>query len=217
MGTPATPIATVVVIDDDDLVRASLRATLESVGYAVVDHDGAQSYLASLPPERPSCLLVDMRMPRMSGLALLRRLQGEDDAPPVIVMTGHADVPVAVETFRAGAFDFIQKPVAMNALLDLIGRAIEADRARLVERASAVRRTSLASSLSAREREVAAHLVEGMSNKEIARVLDISPSTVERHRDRVFEKMDVRNAVELVGVMSPSPARPAPRFDIDLG
>lgn len=189
----------VVVIDDDPLIRETVASALEPLGMGVVGHDGAASFLAAAPPERPACLLVDMRMPQMSGLALMRRLT--DEAPPAVMITGFADVPLAVETFRSGAFDFLEKPFSINTLIETVERALTEDRRRMSAATVAAEADALLSRLSDRERGVLDLLVEGLTSKEVGRRLGISHRTVERHRERIFERTGVRNAVELAALL----------------
>ena len=189
----------VVVIDDDPFIRETVTSALEPLGMGVISHAGAAAFLAAAPPQRPACLLVDMRMPQMSGLALMRRLTG--DAPPAVMITGFADVPLAVETFRSGAFDFLEKPFSINNLIETVERALAEDRRRMSAATETAQTDALLSRLSDREREVLDLLVEGLTSKEVGRRLDISHRTVERHRERIFERTGVRNAVELAALL----------------
>ncbi|MDO9126155.1 response regulator FixJ [Parvibaculum sp.] len=189
---------TVFIVDDDTAVRESLRALLESAALNVDDFSSAAAFLGSYVPHRPGCLVVDIRMPDMDGLELQEELVRRSIELPVIVVTGHADVPLAVRAMKAGAVDFIEKPFDDNLLLDGIGRALEAGRQRRSHADfSQAARTRIAG-LTQREREVLEHLVSGQSNKVIAYELDISPRTVEVHRANLMEKMRARTLSDLV-------------------
>jgi two-component system response regulator DctR len=191
------------IVDDDASVREALAWLLRSRRLASEHFASAEAfeqYLAQGPlPEQPLCLLLDVRMPGTSGLVLFDRLaeRGLLDAMPVIFLTGHADVPTAVDAVKRGAFDFCEKPFSDNALVDRIEQALGAS-----VRALEVRRVrrSLAdriAELTDRERDVMRLVIEGLPNKLIADQLAISVRTVEVHRARVFEKMEVKSAVEL--------------------
>jgi len=199
--------ASVFVVDDDASVRDALAWLLRSRHLASQVYDSAEAFLemidsARLPP-RPACLLLDVRMPGMSGLALFERLveRGLHQALPVIFLTGHADVPTAVSAVKRGAFDFCEKPFSDNALVDRVEQAL-AQSATIVQgqRARELLRQRLAE-LTERERAVMQLVVEGLPNKRIADQLDISVRTVEVHRARVFDKMEVKSAVELANLL----------------
>lgn len=189
---------TIFVVDDDAAVRDSLRALLESAAFRVEDFSSAAAFLGSSAPDRPGCLVVDIRMPDMDGLELQEELVRRRIELPVIVMTGHADVPLAVRAMKAGAVDFIEKPFKDEVLLNDVARALETGR-RLRDHAgfadSAKRRVA---GLTQREREVLEHLVSGKANKMIAYELNISPRTVEVHRANLMEKMQARTLSDLV-------------------
>jgi two-component system response regulator FixJ len=191
----------VYVIDDDDAARHSLRFLVECAGHEVRDYDSALAFLAALPegaqPE-PGCIVTDVRMPEMTGVELIERLKQLQVREPVIVITGHADVPMAIQAMKAGVSDFIEKPFAEGAMLAAIEtalarRSLEA-RAHS-ERSEVERRIE---SLSTREREVMEALVEGKANKVIAFDLGISARTVEVYRAHVMAKMRVKSLSELV-------------------
>lgn len=193
------PITDVVhVIDDDDAVRDSLAFLLETSGCAVRSYASAVSFLTGLANHAPGCVLTDVRMPDMDGLELLRRLSGQAGDWPVIVMTGHADVPLAVRALKAGAVDFLEKPLDDAALLAAVRRALAASAARRQQSAVAGDVLARAARLTNRERQVLAGLVAGQPNKAIARDLGMSPRTVEVHRARVMEKMQASSLPELV-------------------
>lgn len=192
------PGETVFVVDDDDAVRESLRALLEAAAFHVDDFGSAAAFLDAYKPPRPGCLVADIRMPDMDGLGLQEELARRHIALPVIVITGHGDVPLAVRAMKAGAVDFIEKPFDENLLLDSVERALESGR-RLKSHASFSQMViDRAGGLTRRERQVLEHLIAGQPNKVIAYELDISPRTVEVHRANLMEKMQARNLSELV-------------------
>ena len=186
------------VIDDDADVRQSLAFLLSSAGLAVQVHESAIAFLDALPGIAGGCVVTDIRMPRMDGLELQRRLRELNTGLPVIVMTGHGDVPLAVEAMKAGAIDFIEKPFDDEVLLSAIRSAL-ARRARDSERdARAVAARNRLKKLSDREREVLERLVAGKANKVIAHELGISPRTVEVYRANVMTKMEADSLSDLV-------------------
>ncbi len=192
------PEGTVFVVDDDAAMRDSLRWLIESVGLRVEAFATADDFLARHDPERPGCLVLDVRMPGMSGLELQDELARLDVRLPAIVITGHADVPMAVRAVKGGALDFLQKPFSDQVLLDRIRQALDLDRRRrraAAQRRDALRRREL---LTAREREVMDRIVAGKSNRVIAAELGLSPKTVEVHRAHVMEKMQVATLAELI-------------------
>lgn len=186
------------VIDDDDEVRRSLAFLLASAGMAVRVHESAMAFLEVLEEVQAGCVVTDIRMPQMDGLELQRRLRGLKASLPVIVMTGHGDVSLAVEAIKAGALDFIEKPFDDEVLLSAIRSALN-HRARDSEREA---RTAAIDNrigrLSDREREVLERLVAGKANKIIAHELSISPRTVEVYRANVMTKMEAGSLSELV-------------------
>jgi two-component system response regulator FixJ len=189
---------TIHVIDDDAAVRDSLVFLLETADLKVRAYESAVAFLAALPGMEPGCIVTDVRMPVMNGVELVRRLKALGVPDPIIVITGHADVPLAVEAMKAGVVDFIEKPFDDDALLDAIRKALERGEAGLrhdAERAGAVERLA---SLSAREREVLDGLVAGKANKVIAFDLGISARTVEVYRANVMTKMHAHSLSELV-------------------
>ncbi len=191
---------TVFVVDDDAGVRDSLAALLEAAGRRVETFASAQTFLETFDPARKGCLLLDVRMPGMSGLELQAKLADESFALPVIIMTGHGDVAMAVKAMKCGAVDFLEKPFKEEGLLTAIGLALERGRQVWEHEALAAKRSDQFALLTAREREVFSRLVEGKANKVIADELGISPRTVEIHRARVMDKLGVRTLPDLVRV-----------------
>ena len=186
----------IVVIDDNESVRNSLRALLETSGLAVRDYSSAIAYLDN--DGGGDCVLVDLRMPQMTGLELQQELNKRNSAVPVIVITGHGDVPLAVTAMRAGAFDFLEKPFDDEVLIDSIQRALAEGRKSRQTQTESRAAAALIAALTSREHEVLDHLVLGKSNKLIAHELGISPRTVETHRARLQEKLKARGLSDLV-------------------
>jgi FixJ family two-component response regulator len=189
---------TIFVVDDDAAVRDALKLLLRSVGQPVETFASAQEFLDGYSEDRPGCLVLDIRMPGMSGLELQQKLNEKHSILPIIFITGHGDVPMAVEAMQAGAVDFIQKPFRDQDLIDRINQALEKDnnnRAALGERNDIRRRLE---TLTPREREVLDLVVHGKANKVIAGDLKLSQRTVEIHRARVMEKMQASSLAHLV-------------------
>jgi two-component system response regulator FixJ len=189
---------TVFIVDDDKAVARSLRWLIETVRLKVETFSSAQGFLDGYDSSKPGCLVLDVRMPGMSGLDLQERLAAQRIHVPIIFITGHGDVQMAVRAVQSGAFDFVEKPFNDQDLLDRIQKAIIFDagqRGRSMQRAQL---RSLFASLTPREREVLDLVVEGMSNKAIANSLGLSAKTVEVHRAKVMEKMHARSVADLV-------------------
>jgi two-component system response regulator DctR len=202
----------VYLVDDEDVVRDALAWLLRTRRLLSEGHASGDAFAEFLRgktpadwPTAPSCLLLDMRMPGMSGLALFEQVveRGFTELLPVIFLTGHGDVPTAVAAVKRGAFDFVEKPFSDNALVDRIEQALQRSEAALGRRADKRRIERALAELTEREREVMNLVVEGRPNKLIADALDISVRTVEVHRARVFEKMNVKSAVELANLLRP--------------
>lgn len=192
---------TVFIVDDDDEVRNALRRLMVSIGLNVMVYSSANEYLEQFDPKIPGCILLDVRMPGMSGLALQEHLQSFPLAPPVIMITGHGDVPMAVQAIQNGAIDFIQKPFNDQLLLDSIHKAIEIDakqRGRALLKAEIQERIDL---LTDRETQVMEQVVSGKRNKVIAFDLGITQSTVEAHRAKVMEKMQAKTLSDLMRML----------------
>jgi len=192
---------TVFVVDDDPAVGDAIRLLLRSVGVSSEVFFSAAEFLEGFDPNRPGCLVLDVRMPGMSGLELQWRLSGVGSTLPIIFLTAHGDVPMAVNAVKAGAVDFLQKPFRDQELLDKIQEALAANHRLQAARADRDDIRNRMDSLTRREREVMDLVVEGKPNKNIARDLGISQRTVEIHRARVMEKMDVRSVPKLVQVV----------------
>jgi RNA polymerase sigma factor (sigma-70 family) len=194
--TEATP--TVVVIDDDDAVRGSLKLLLKSINIPVTVYASAQEFLPSYVLDQPGCLIVDVRMPGLNGLELQQKLNLRGAMIPVIFISGHGDISMAVEAMQHGAFDFLPKPFSDQDLLDRVQRALQkdADNRRQVARSDHIR--ECLELLTPREREVLALIVIGKPNKVMASDLGVSQRTVEIHRARVMEKMQSGSVAQLV-------------------
>jgi two-component system response regulator FixJ len=196
--SPVANRATIFVVDDDAAVRDALKLLLRSIGHAVETFASAQEFLDAYREDRPGCLVLDIRMPGMSGLELQQKLNERHSILPIIFITGHGDVPMAVEAMQAGAMDFIQKPFRDQDLIDRINQGLERDahnRAALGERNEIRKRLD---TLTPREREVLDLVVHGKANKVIAGDLKLSQRTVEIHRARVMEKMHASSLAHLV-------------------
>lgn len=188
----------VYVVDDDDAVRSSLRMLLKSVGIPAVAYGSARDFLGTYNADMPGCLVLDVRMPGMSGLELQEELNRLGAVIPVIFITGHGDIPMAVEAMQHGAFDFLQKPFRDQDLIDRVQRALASDgqsRSALAEESQIAERYD---SLTPREREVLALVTQGKANKVMAGDLGVSQRTVEIHRARVMEKMRANSLAHLV-------------------
>jgi two-component system, LuxR family, response regulator FixJ len=192
--------AVVHVVDDDESARESLAFLLEAADFEVVSHASALALLDALPLDGAGCVITDMRMPDMTGLELVRELNARGSRVPVIMITGHGDIPLAVEAMRAGVADFIEKPFGESRMIDALNRALEAGPKPAEPQASdeaALVRQRL-ETLSERERQVLDGVVDGQPNKVIARELGISPRTVEIYRAKLMAKMHADNLAALV-------------------
>jgi two-component system, LuxR family, response regulator FixJ len=189
---------TIFVVDDDEAIRSSMKLLLKSFGLAATASASAQEFLASCDQSQPGCLVLDVRMPGMSGLELQQQLNLRGATLPVIFITGHGDIPMAVEAMQQGAFDFLQKPFRDQELIDRVQRALEYDREnrlRLREKDSIRGRFA---TLTPREREVLRLVTQGKANKVMAADLGVSQRTIEIHRARVMEKMGANSLAQLV-------------------
>ncbi|MET0705653.1 MAG: response regulator FixJ [Tardiphaga sp.] len=189
---------TVYVIDDDAAMRDSLEFLLESAGFAVTPFATATGFLERLPELAFGCVVSDIRMPGINGMDLLRQLKSNRVNLPVIIMTGHGDIPLAVEAIKLGALDFLEKPFEDERLVGAIRAALKRSQDSARDEAAASDLSARIASLSQRERQVMDGLVAGLSNKLIARDYDISPRTIEVYRANVMTKMQARSLSELV-------------------
>lgn len=188
----------VFVVDDDQAMRSSLEWLIESVGMKVETYASAGVFLDNYYPGRAGCLLLDVRMPGMSGLELQSYLAREEIRIPVIIITGHGDVGMAVKAMKAGAVDFIEKPFHDDALLASIETALQYDKRQRELQAQRAEIAARLAELTPREHEVMAMVTEGASNKDIASALGVSAKTVEAHRARVMDKMRADSLADLV-------------------
>jgi FixJ family two-component response regulator len=189
---------TVFIVDDDPSVRDSLRFLLESVGLEVRIFSSAQDFLDGTDSETPGCLLLDVRMPGMSGLDLQHELANAGIFLPIIFITGHGTVPMSVRAMKAGAVDFLQKPFDEQDLLNAVSQAIEQDRKAGLERAESREIQKRIKSLTPREYEAFTLLVSGMLNKQVACRLGTTERTIKAHRSRIMEKMKAESLADLV-------------------
>jgi two-component system response regulator DctR len=202
MTQPLPPAPLAHIVDDDEAIRDALEWLFKSRGVACANWPSAEEFLAAWRPAWRGCVVLDIRMAGMSGLECFEALRAAESALPVVFMTGHGDVPMAVAALKNGAFDFIEKPFDDNALVDVVIKALEADAQRQVVAASREAVAARLAQLTPREREVMELILAGKFNKVIADALHISMRTVEVHRARVFEKMEVRSAVELAQILT---------------
>lgn len=186
------------VVDDDGAIRDALVLLLEAVGHTARAHADAVAFLQTLDPVAPGCVVADVRMPGLSGLDLLRHLRERRVDVPVIIITGHADVAMAVQALKAGAADFIEKPFDEDVLLAAVERALDCGARAFRERRQLEDIVARADTLTPREREVMDLVVQGLPNKAVAVELSISARTVEIHRSRVMEKMGAASLSDLV-------------------
>ncbi|MCW8828675.1 MAG: response regulator transcription factor [Gammaproteobacteria bacterium] len=193
-----TEPGTVFVIDDDEAVRDSLSWLVRSAGLQAETFASAALFLRDFGEDRPGCLVLDIRMPGMNGLELQSVLRERQFRLPIIIISGHADVPMAVRALKAGAFDFIEKPFNDQLLLDLVQRALEQDRSQRKNMAEVEQWRARIDSLTPREREVLNWVVSGASNKQISAELGVSLKTVEAHRARVMAKLQADSLSHLV-------------------
>jgi FixJ family two-component response regulator len=188
----------VFVVDDDASVREAIGSLIRSVGLRVETFETAQELLQNKRLNVPGCVVLDVRLPGLSGLELQRELTARDITLPIIFITGHGDVPMSVRAMKAGALDFLTKPFSDQDLLDVIQQALGHDRVKREQRADAARLRRCFDSLTPREREVMNLVVTGLLNKQIAGELGISEVTVKLHRGQVMKKMDAKSLADLV-------------------
>jgi FixJ family two-component response regulator len=191
---------TVYVVDDDEAVRDSLQWLLEGKDYRVRCFDSAESFLSRYDPREVACLIVDIRMGGMSGLELQDKMVEKHSPLPIVFITGHGDVPMAVNTMKKGAMDFIQKPFKEDDLLSLVERMLDSARESFSDHQNAVTRDALLSKLTGREAQVLERIVAGRLNKQIADDLGISIKTVEAHRANIMEKLNANTVADLLKI-----------------
>ncbi|QDV19357.1 Transcriptional regulatory protein TdiR [Gimesia panareensis] len=202
--------ATVFVVDDDPAIRKSLRWLIESVGLKVQTHELASDFLESYSPDRPGCLVLDVRIPGMSGLELQEKLRERGYDIPVIIVSGYGDVPMAVRAMKAGAVDFLEKPVSDQVLLDYIQKGIERDIKNKAIRLQNKDLLERKATLTRRELEVMDYVVSGFSSREIAEKLNVSFKTVEAHRAKIMKKMQAKSVPKLIQMELQIQGTPAP-------
>lgn len=192
------PRPTIWLVDDDDALRRSLAFLLEQAGFAVRSFDQPQDFLDAYEPTDPECLVLDLQMPQMSGLDVVAALRRQGFVLPVVMISGHGDIPATVQAMRLGAIDFLEKPVQREALLHRVreGVRLNAGQQQRRNQIDATRRRL--ASLSPREAELLTHLIAGLSNKQIAAELHIAEKTVANHRARLMDKMAAANGPDLV-------------------
>jgi FixJ family two-component response regulator len=191
----------VFVVDDDPSVRSSLKFLLSTVGLQVESFDSADSFLRKNPPDAPSCLVLDVRLPGLSGLDFQRELAARNARIPIIFLTGHGDIPMSVRAMKAGAVEFLTKPFRDQDLLDAVSIALERDRARREQDKEATILQGRFDSLTSREQEVISMVASGLLNKQIADQLGTAESTVKVQRSRAMEKMHAESLVDLIRMM----------------
>jgi FixJ family two-component response regulator len=201
-GTPRPGTApTVWVVDDDADIRSSIALLMRSVRLAASTFAGADEFLSAWRPGDPGCLVLDVRMPGMSGLELQALLKERGAEVPIVFLSGHGDIPMALRAVRNGALDFLEKPFRGQALIDAVHAALAADAAHRAARGERETLRALVGSMSPREAQVADLVVDGLSSPEIARKLKLSPRTVEMHRARAMRRLGVDNVAELARVI----------------
>jgi len=190
--------ATVFVVDDDASVRTALKRLIQSIGFQVKTFDSAQAFLEHGPHDKPACLILDVRMPGISGIELQKQLTNAGFLMPIIFITGHGSIPMSVKAVKAGAVDFIEKPFDDQKLIDAINIALKEDEKYRLEHAEIKNIQRRVDSLTPREHEVFSLVVTGMLNKQIAFDLGMSEKTVKVHRARVMQKMKAESLADLV-------------------
>ncbi|MEW6767199.1 MAG: response regulator [Pseudomonadota bacterium] len=205
----------VFIVDDDPSVRDALALLLKLEGFAVQSFGDGDSFLDALRLGDPTCLILDLQLPGMSGLDIMRRLSDLRFQPPIFVISGHSDVPMAVEAIKLGALDFLEKPFSANVIIERVRDAVAAYRKSMAGHIDGLADFPGRQLLTKRERDVLAQVARGASNKEAGRRLGISPRTIEVHRARIMDKLGARNAADLMRiVLSDVPLRPSDRVAI---
>ncbi|MCS3602793.1 FixJ family two-component response regulator [Buttiauxella sp. BIGb0471] len=190
------------LIDDDEAIRISLSALLATMGWETQAYDSVQSFLASQPELQHlnGCLLLDIRMPGKSGITLLESWEQRGSTLPIIMMTGHGSIDLCRRAFKNGAFEFLTKPIDADLLIETVGAAFEQQKLTQQQRESVADLQAKLATLSAREQEVMALIMQGKSNKEMARDLSLSPRTVEAHRASLFARLEINSLAKLIKV-----------------
>lgn len=191
------------LIDDDEGVRAALAALLATMSWEVKTFSDGQTFLDTLVVTKPSCVLVDIRMPGKSGMAVLEAIQSRDSSLPVIIMTGHGNIELCRRAFKGGALEFLTKPIDADVLIETVSLALEQHEQALATHRQQTGYQQLLSQLSAREREVVALIIQGETSKQIAHILSLSPRTVEAHRANIFAKLEVSSLALLIHHYAP--------------
>lgn len=199
MTTPQAP-QTIFIVDDDEAVRDSLRWLLEANGYRVRSFNGAEEFLEAYDPNQVGVLIADVRMPGMSGLELQEELIARQAPLPIVFITGHGDVPMAVSTMKKGAIDFLEKPFNESDLRTIVARMMDIATERYNQMQAKKTQEAVLSRLTAREQQVLERIVAGRLNKQIAGDLNISIKTVEAHRANIMEKLEVTTVADLMKI-----------------
>lgn len=219
-GHEPTTRPVVYIVDDDPLICKALTAIVSPVGCQIVIHGSAESFLADRHEEGPGCVLLDMRMPGMNGFDCLREIKKRGSVLPVVMVTGHADVDLAVRSMKNGALDFLEKPVTAARVLEVVGRAIELSLAEHGLRTDRAKTERLLAALTPRERQVLQRITRGEINKAVAKHLGISEKTVEVHRARVMSKLNAKSLADLIRIVrgdGPEDQEPRPSGSADAG
>ncbi|MDG2524274.1 response regulator transcription factor [Stenotrophomonas sp. HITSZ_GD] len=195
---PTSSVPLVVIVDDEAAVREALDSLFRSIGLQARTFASPAELLAQALPDVPGCLVLDVRLPGISGLDFQAQLVAQGVALPIVFMTGHGDIPMTVRAMKAGAVDFLAKPFRDQDMLDAVSAAIERDRQRRAQAASLAQVREQYQTLTPREREVMAHVVAGLMNKQVAGLIGLSEITVKIHRGNVMRKMGVRSLADLV-------------------
>jgi len=195
------PQHSVHIVDDDAAVRASIKFLVESVNLNALEYLSADEFMANYRDMSPGCIILDLRMPGVSGLEAVNMMRDQSILEPIVIMTGHGDVPVAVRALKLGVFDFLEKPCNDNLLIETVHRAISKDVKDRLERASQTSIQNSLGSLTSRENSVLGLLVTGQSNKATADTLAVSRKTIERHRSSIMRKLNAKSFAHLVQIV----------------
>lgn len=205
----------VFIVDDDPSVRDALAMLLKLEGFATQSFGDGESFFEALPLGNPVCVILDIQLPGIPGLEIMKRLSDMRFQPPIFVISGHSDVPMAVEAMKLGALDFLEKPFSANVIIERVREAVTAYRKSMAGQIDGLGDFPGRHLLTKRERDVLAQVARGASNKEAGRRLGISPRTIEVHRARIMDKLGARNAADLMRiVLSETPLRPSDRLAI---